>query len=254
MRWQRLNLYGVAAVLAFNLMMVSRMFEAAQTAPGAASSSAAGKPSGSSAPMAVLQGKIKFQGTAPAPQPINMSADPACVPFMNMTEDVQVSNQGLENVMVYVSSPLMEFAPSERFVLLDQRNCRYDPHVLTLQVGETLVVRNSDNTLHNVHAFMQVNSPFNIGQPIQMTSTHIFDKAEVPIRIGDDVHKWKVAFVGVFSHPYHTVSKTGGLYELRLPAGTYEITAWHEKYGKSVQSVTMKSGENPALDFVYTAP
>jgi hypothetical protein len=58
----------------------------------------------------------------------------------------------------------------------------------------------------------------------------------------------------VFSHPYHTVSKTGGLYELRLPVGSYEITVWHEKYGMSQQPVVVKPGENPALDFAYNVP
>jgi len=43
------------------------------------------------------------------------------------------------------------------------------------------------------------------------------------------------AFIGVFHHPYHTVSKGGGSYELKLPAGKYEVVAWHEKYGKQTQ-------------------
>jgi hypothetical protein len=156
--------------------------------------------------------------------------------------------------MVYVSSPVANSGPIGSAVTLDQRDCRFDPHVVTLQAGQTLLVRNSDNTLQNVHAFTQINTPFNIGQPIPMTTSHIFDQPEAQIPVRDDVHKWKRAYVGVFSHPYHPVSKAGGLYELRLPAGSYEITGWHEKYGTFQQSVVVKQGDNPSFDFVYIVP
>ena len=83
-----------------------------------------------------------------------------------------------------------------------------------------------------------------------MERVHVFNKAEqIPIRC--DVHRWESAYVGVFDHPYHTVSKFGGLYELRLPAGNYEITAWHEKYGTSKKSISIQPGPNPALDFEF---
>jgi hypothetical protein len=235
-----MGLFGVCAVLAVNLSISSRAFEAAQV--------------GASTQMAVVRGKIRFNGTAPAPTRLNMAPDPACAQFVNTSENVRVSDQGLENVMVYVSSPLTTSTPVASAVTLDQRGCRFDPHVLTLQVGQTLFIRNSDSTLQNVHMFSQANAPYNIGQPAPMTSSHTFDQPEAQIPIRDDVHRWKTAFVGVFSHPYHTVSKMGGLYELQLPPGSYEITVWHEQYGKFQQTVSVGAGETRPLDFVYSAP
>jgi len=232
MRYQKLGLCGVCAVLVFHWMVPAR------------ASQSAGE-------IAVLRGKIRFSGTVPLPVLFNTAPDPACAAFAITSEDVLVSDQGLENVMVYVSSPVANSGQIGSAVTLDQRDCRFDPHVVTLQAGQTLLVRNTDNTLQNVHAFTQANTPFNIGQPIPMTTSHIFDQPEAQIPIRDDVHRWKSAYVGVFSHPYHTVSKAGGLYELRLPAGSYEITAWHEKFGTFQQSVVLKPGDNPSLDFVY---
>jgi hypothetical protein len=58
----------------------------------------------------------------------------------------------------------------------------------------------------------------------------------------------------VFTHPYHTVSKTGGTFELRVPVGEHQITAWHERLGKSQQLVRVNPGENPALNFVFRRP
>ena len=241
MRARTLALCGISSLFALNLTIHSSLLKAAIQAP-----------TNSNIPMATLRGKIGFQGNIPAATAINAAADPACRVSLS-SETVRVSNQGLENVMVYVSSPVAGApAPDGSTVLLEHRDCRYEPHVVTLQVGQPLLIRNSDQTLSNTHAFTQVNSAFNTGQPVPMTTTHVFDKPEVPIPVKDDVHRWKTAYIGVFSHPYHTVSKQGGLYELHLPAGNYEITAWHEKYGMSTLSVILRPGENAPLDFLFT--
>jgi hypothetical protein len=39
------------------------------------------------------------------------------------------------------------------------------------------------------------------------------------------------AFVGVFTHPFHTVTHEEGTFELKVPPGKYEIAAWQEKFG-----------------------
>src|SRR3954466_4166587 len=185
MRYQKLGVCSICAVLIFYSMMPAR------------ASQSAGE-------TAVLRGKVRFSGTVPLPTLFNTAADPACASIAITSEDVLVSDQGLENVMVYVSSPVASSGPIGSAVTLDQRDCRFDPHVVTLQAGQTLLVRNSDNTLQNVHAFTEINTPFNIGQPIQMATSHVFDQPEAQIPIRDDVHRWKSAYVGVFSHPYHT--------------------------------------------------
>ena len=196
MRYQKLGWGAVCAVLVIRCVISSSTFEAAHAGASTAKSQTAGeKPVGSGMPLAVIRGKIRFTGTAPAPNALNMSADPACMQFFKTSEDVRVSDQGLENVMVYVSSPVATSVPIGSAVTLDQRDCRFDPHVLTARAGQTLIVRNSDNTLENVHAFTQVNAPFNIGLPVPMATSHIFDKPEAQIPIHDDVHRWKSVYV-----------------------------------------------------------
>ena len=76
-------------------------------------------------------------------------------------------------------------------------------------------------------------------------------RSAIPIRC--DVHKWMGSFVGVFHHPFHTVSKEGGSYELKLPAGKYEITAWHEKLGKQTQMIEVADGASVDLNFSFKA-
>src|SRR5262249_34876309 len=149
---------------------------------------------------ATLTGKISFDGAAPAPAKIQMSADPYCQANSKdpVTEDVEVSDGGLANVIVYVSSAVNASFPTPTDpVTIDQHGCHYIPHVFTLMVGQKLEIKNSDSTLHNIHAFAQTNAEFNTGQAVPMTTEHVFDKAEMPLPFKCDVHKWMNAWAGV---------------------------------------------------------
>lgn len=206
---------------------------------------------------ATLSGKISFEGTAPPNAKIQMGADPYCLKNAKdpMTEDYEVKDGGLQNVIVYVSSPVTGSFPIPTApVEIDQHDCHYVPHVFTLMVGQKLEIKNSDETLHNIHAFSDINEQFNVGQAVKgMTNDHVFTKAEMPLPFKCDVHKWMSSFAGVFTHPYESVSKEGGDYEIKLPPGNYEITAWHEKLGPQKQNIEVKDGAN-TLNFTFKAP
>jgi len=150
---------------------------------GATTTAAAATPA--AAPVAVadaatISGLVKFEGAAPAMPNIPMGADPYCAsqhPTPAKDEEVVVGPGGeLANVLVWVkNAPNGPAAttPAE----LDQKGCQYHPHVQAVQVGQTLNIKNSDNTLHNVHAMPVVNSAFNEGQPVQnMVAEKKFDK------------------------------------------------------------------------------
>jgi hypothetical protein len=207
---------------------------------------------------ATVTGKISFEGTPPPNDKVQMSSDPYCQQHAAdypTVETVKVSDGGLENVIVFVSSPVSGSFPTPTTpVEINQQSCHYIPHVFTMQTNQPLKVKNSDMTLHNIHAWAEKNPQFNVGQPVQgMTNETKFAQPEVPLPIRCDVHKWMGAFVGVFSHPYHTVSKQGGAYELKLAPGTYEITAWHEKYGKKTMMVEVKDNDKKDLNFSFNA-
>ncbi len=80
-----------------------------------------------------------------------------------------------------------------------------------MQVNQTLVIRNSDPTLHNVHALPNVNKEFNMGQPFQgMELEHTFDQSEVMVRFKCDVHPWMSSYMAVLDHPFFSVSGEDG--------------------------------------------
>ena len=198
-----------------------------------------------------IAGRISFEGTPPAPQPIRMmNSDPNCESqSAGATSEVLLVGPegGLQNVFVYVRDGLGDLAfpiPSTP-ILLDQQGCRYLPHVLGAQVGQTVEVLNSDPTLHNVHAVPTTNSEFNIGQPLPgMKHTHVFSASEVMVPFKCDVHPWMTAYIGVLDHPFFAVTGADGTFELQgLPPGTYTIEAWHETLGTRTQSVTVAEQE-----------
>jgi plastocyanin len=212
---------------------------------------------GSSTPLtSKVKGKIAWEGPAPTPKPIQTTADPGCKNSSLVSEEYVVSDGGLENVIIYVSSDLSgkSFPPKRETVELDQMGCHYIPHALTLQTGQKLIIKNSDETAHNVHAWPNINMSFNESQARKGEMKEVtFDKEEIKFPIRCDVHNWMNAYVGVFKHPLHTVSKKGGAFELDMPAGTYEITAIHEndKIPPQKKMVEIADGATVDLNFSF---
>jgi hypothetical protein len=116
---------------------------------------------------------------------------------------------------------------------------------------QKLAIKNSDDTFHNVHGIPQINPAFNIGQPVVgAENTVTFAKPEPPFRVGCDLHGWMGAWVAVFDHPFHTTSGDAGVYQLKLPPGKYELTAWHETYGEQTARVDVRDQSQTQLLFV----
>ncbi len=189
-----------------------------------------------------------------------MSADPQCA-NLNKTpvfsETVVVNpNKTLKNVFVYIKDGLTQKYPTPAenvVVVFDQKNCTYSPHVFGLQVNQNLEIRNSDPTLHNVHAMPKINSQFNLGMPMKdMKMTKKFAKPEIGAKFKCDVHPWMNAYANVVEHPLFAVSDATGNFTIKdVPAGKYTVQAWHEKYGVMDASVTVEAGKDAKIDFDY---
>ena len=210
---------------------------------------------------AAITGKVTFDGTPPKQKTMKTDADPLCQAMHAdsplKSEEVIVNENGtLLNVFVYVKSGLPAGKTYEKPstpVVIDQKGCQYHPHVFGMQAGQMLVIKNSDDTLHNIHALPNNNDEFNKGQPsgsADMKKT--FTKPEVMVKFKCDVHPWMSAYVGVLDNPFYSVTGTDGTFSLKnLPAGEYEIVAWHEKYGEQTAKVKVGDGEAKMQDFKF---
>ena len=210
-----------------------------------------------------ITGKIKFTGARPTNPRIDMSEEVACknkYPAPPTAETVVVNANGtLSNVFVYVKAGLpagATYPAPTTPVLLDQSGCRYHPHVLGIQVGQPLGIKNSDPLLHNIKAKGVKNRGFNVSQP-NVTPTPMlktFAQPEVMVSLECNVHGWMNAFLGVLPHPFYSVTGTDGGFSIKgLPPGTYTIEAWHEKYGTQTATVTVTGTETKTSDITFAA-
>jgi hypothetical protein len=63
------------------------------------------------------------------------------------------------------------------------------------------------------------------------------------------------AYIGVFAHPFFSVTKPDGKFTISgLDAGTYEITAWHERLGTQTASITLAANETKNQNFTFAIP
>jgi hypothetical protein len=207
-----------------------------------------------------LSGAVTFTGELPKPLKIDMSADPTCYggTMDPTTQWLVVNNDRLANVLVYVSAGAIldqhSFEAPSTATVMERRHCRYEPHVVGLQVNQPLMIINSDNTQHNTHPTPKSNAEWNQTQPEGSPPLEkSFARPELLIPFKCNQHPWEIAYVSVFSHPFFAVSDADGNYKIEgLPPGSYKITAWHEKLGEKTVEVVVAPGEPKSLGFSFT--
>jgi hypothetical protein len=205
-----------------------------------------------------LTGWVTLTGT-PKPE-IPIPLGPTCSalhPGKVTTRHFVVSPEGgLANVLVDVGN--VRFGrPLVDPPLLDQVGCMFEPYVLGVVAGQSFRVRNSDATLHNIHATPKINREFNIAQGQRgQVDQFSFPKPELFVRLKCDVHPWMFAYVNVLAHPFFAITDTNGVFRLpgALPAGDYVVRAIHLKAGELTQRVTIGDGEPRPLHFQFSVP
>lgn len=216
----------------------------------------------SSAVAATITGTVKYEGEVPTFKEIKMDADPICLTRHSTPVYPQALVLGEENALGYVfvhvagGLPSKDYAPPSEPAVLDQNGCIYEPHVLGIMAGQPLKVLNSDGTLHNVHGMPKKNEEFNLAMPkFRKEMTRTFDKPEFMFPMKCDVHPWMGAWVAVMAHPFFSVTKEDGVFRIEnLPAGAYEIEAWHEKLGTKKASVVLTEEGVNEINFSFSKP
>lgn len=221
---------------------------AAPTETAAADTSAGGTGS--------LKGKVVFDGSfTPLPPIYSKGGDvkdaAVCAAEDAPNQTILVKDGGLANTFVYlrkapkVASPV----PTDELIF-DQKHCVFKPHAMTMRMGQTIKVLNSDGVAHNTHTIGKKTTDFNKIVPPNDTSgaTLIYKQAEQdPISVVCDIHPWMKAFHFPTDHPFVAVSGEDGSFEIKdLPAGKHEFKVWHEAGGllEKALVVTIKPGDN----------
>jgi len=181
-----------------------------------------------------IKGTVKWQGPLPHLMASEINKDTqVCDPLGQKHRDLErllvAPNGGVANTVVFLRNitrgKAMDLPAPRRF--LNQKNCRYEPHILLVPLQATLTVRDSDPLLHTVQmtGSADYNLPFVLaGQEATRPMTR---EGKVSLRC--NVHIWMNGEMMVAPHPYYAVTDEYGNFELtQVPPGDYEIVAWHE--------------------------
>jgi hypothetical protein len=182
-----------------------------------------------------IKGTVKWSGALPHIPSLTINKDPEiCDPESRKTRDLErlvVGPQGgVANTVVFLKDvshgKAMDIPEPRRF--LDQKHCRYEPHIFLVPPNGPLQLKSSNATLHTFHMYgaATYNLPFPFTDQIVTRTMQTPGLANVRCNGG---HTWMNAEILVVSHPYYAVTDEGGNFELTdVPAGKYEIVAWHE--------------------------
>jgi Carboxypeptidase regulatory-like domain len=235
---------------------------AAATAVAAAAAFAVFEPiaTGQGAAGGKLIGHVKLTAVPPPNRQIPMGSDLKCLELNNGKKVEQETvlrdaDGGLRNVFVSVQGSFPQSpAPPPEPVTIDQQGCVYKPRIQGARVGQTLLVKNDDDTLHNIHSLSTKGNSFNTGQPkAGLTFKTPLKNEEVMLHVKCDVHPWMTGYIGVVSHPYFAVSGASGAFTIsNVPPGHYTVQAWHERYGTTTRTIDVKAGATTTIDFVYS--
>jgi len=206
-----------------------------------------------------IEGHVKLTGTPPPNAVIKMGADPNCLTINAGKRVVQqtvvtAADGGLTNVFVNVKGSFPQATAPPASAVIEQQGCVYHPRVQGARVGQTLEVKNSDATLHNIHSMSTKGNEFNVGQPLAgMVYRYQLKTEEVLLHVKCEVHGWMTGYVGVLPHSYFGVTNATGAFTIaNVPAGKQTVQAWHEQYGALTQTVDVKAGGATTVEFAYT--
>lgn len=183
----------------------------------------------------VIKGTVKWSGPEPHLTRAPITKDPQiCDPDAHKTRDLErliIGPQGgVANTVVFIKSissgKAFDLPPERRS--LDQRLCRYEPHILLVPERSSLQMKSSDATLHTIH--MDGAATYNLPFPFQnqTVSRDMNTPGLVNLKCNGG-HVWMNAEMFVAPHPYYAVTDESGAFVLtNVPPGEYELVAWHE--------------------------
>lgn len=166
---------------------------------------------------------------------------------------VIVNGKGLKDVFVRLPVGAVKgtFKAPDKPAVVDQKDCMYEPRIQGVVSEQEVEIKNSDQTLHNVHTYKGTESLFNQAQPKGADPLKKSWEDGI-IRFTCDVHPWMRSFVIVTDHPFFAVSGDDGSFTIdKIPAGKYEVEAWHSHYGLKKATVEVADGKPAEVKFTY---
>jgi len=171
----------------------------------------------------------------------------------------RINYDELRDFVVYIKGPLGEApAPPAKPLSVNtrriaQKGAMFAPHILPVVVGTTVEWPNNDEIFHNVFSMSEAKS-FDLdlykGNPPDKRV--VFDQAG-RVDVFCSIHANMHCIVLVLQNRYFAVADDRGRYALtNVPAGVYQLEAWHERMPPQVREITVPETGAIKADFVLS--
>lgn len=157
-------------------------------------------------------------------------------------------NKEIKNVVVYLSKIKSGKKIPKDPVVVDNKKCAFEPHVSVgfAAKGNKTTITNSDPVFHNIHSYIKGKTVYNLGLPDQGSTVDKSIRKAGIMEVKCDSHPWMLGYVFILKHPYSVVTNAKGEFSITdIPAGSYEVKAWHEGFGEiSLGKVKVDAGKS----------
>jgi plastocyanin len=170
-------------------------------------------------------------------------------PSRRVSAPVVHASPEMNNVVVFIkNAPARERVPVIR-ATISQKDESFVPRVVAITTGSTVEFPNFDPYFHNVFSLSRVAS-FDLGRfPRGDSRTRKFTRTGL-VKVYCQIHSHMSASILVFDHDYYQIPNADGSFALDdVPAGSYQISAWHERIGESSRQIRLEAGQRTRVEF-----
>jgi len=207
-----------------------------------------------------VAGTVDFDGLIPADTIIRPTLDQNVCGTQILQSRVSRSGTRIGAALVWLTDIRSgKGLPLERRFELTNDKCALDPFIQVIYTTSTLNVATADRAIHT-NRFINVGTgeveaiaPFNdAGEVVPLD--HVFRQAR-QIEVVCEQHPWSRAWVAVLDHPYSAKTAANGSFNIPdVPAGRYQVRAWHPHLGFADDSVTVAAGQAANVAFRIRRP
>jgi hypothetical protein len=197
----------------------------------------------------IITGHVKWSGARIKPPAVPITKDAAvCDPQGQKIRDMERlavgPDGGVADTLVYLkditAGKAMDLPVELRAI--DQRTCRYVPHIALVPRGQEVMAKSSDPILHTMQ--MSGAASYNLPFPFQnqFLKRTLNAPGVIDLRCNAG-HVWMNGVIVVVRHPYVAVTDEHGAFRLTgVPPGKYQIVAWHEGWKITRETQTLDVG------------
>lgn len=162
----------------------------------------------------------------------------------------KVDYDALTDFVIYVDEPKLVSPTPATGAITTQKNAVFDPHVLPVEVGTSVLWPNQDDIYHNVFSYSEP-KPFDLGLYHQERVPKLKFENTGRVDVYCSIHSQMHCIILVLPNRYFTKVDANQKFVIRdVPAGSYKVRAWHERLPAQVKEITVPEQGEVAVDFV----